>query len=94
MKLAVRLLLIVIIFGVGLIYFRAITHLSGTGDVIVGLESQVKELEKQNRVLSVLIGDHGLLGAVDAEAQKIGMVGTAKFVYIQMPPSSLAVSKR
>ncbi len=79
---------------VGFIYFRAITNLSGAGDVIITLENQTKDLEKQNRILLLSIGDHNLLGQVDLEAQSNGMVGIRKFVYIQVPPSSLAVSKR
>ena len=94
MKSAVRLFLIGMIVFVGILYFRAITRLSGAGDAIVDLERQTRELEKQNRALLVMIGDHGLLDAVKEHAQKQGMVATAKFVYIETPQSSLAVSKR
>lgn len=94
MKLQIRIFLLLIIFAVGFFYFRAITNLSGAGDVIVGLENQTKDLEKQNRALLLSIGDRNLLGQVDLEAKTNGMIGIGKLVYIQISPSSLAVSKR
>lgn len=93
MKILVRTSLLILVLVFSVLYFTRVTSLSGSGEKIVELKTELAMREKENRSLLIAIDKQYQIAEIDEKAQKAGLVFGQKFVYVKTP-SPLAVSKR
>lgn len=94
MKLLVRFSLFITLVVLGFQYFTTTTELAKKGEEFSALKREIDELEKENRAMTVRLGSRESLLFIEEEAKLQGLVPNTHIVYLPVPPSSLAVSKR
>lgn len=94
MKLFIRFSLFIILIVLGFHYLTTTTELAKKGEEFSVLKREIDELEKENRAMTVRLGSLESLLSIEEEAKRQGLVDGAHIVYLPIPPSSLAVSKR
>jgi hypothetical protein len=89
-----RISLFLLIIVIGILYFQTTTDLVAAGAVISDLkkENTITLTERQKR--AVELSNALSLNKVEQSAQDNGLIQDSKFVYINVLPSSLAVSKK
>jgi competence protein ComGC len=89
-----RISLFLLIIVIGILYFQTTTNLVAAGAVISDLkkENTITLTERQKR--AVELSNALSLNKVEQSAQDNGLIQDSKFVYINVLPSSLAVSKK
>ncbi len=93
-KILARLSLFIILAVLSINYFITTTALTKNGEALAVLKREISELKKDNRAIETRLWNRKNLQYIEKEAGNQGLVLGKEIVYLPIPPSSLAVSKR